>query len=156
MSEGEQDIPIQGNLIEIRTMTDEECVNNWAAQNKISAEAIERLFKEGFTSMEALKLVDSDDLSRTKISRGQQKLILASVARLLKSESADFITHSQGDNDIRAEEPPANQQAQQGLCTSLRRRLIKTNRTRPETGRLTTTTTMAAPKVEIFLQKQQT
>lgn len=72
-------------MIEIRTMSDEECVSSWAVQNKISSDAIERLFKEGFTSMEALKLLDRADLRRTKIPRGQQKLVLASIARLLKS-----------------------------------------------------------------------
>ena len=68
--------------------TDEECVISWAVQNKISSDAIERLFKEGFTSKEAMKVLDSDALGRTKIPRGQQNLILASVARLLKSKDS--------------------------------------------------------------------
>lgn len=45
---------IEDNLIEIRMLTDEEIVLNWAAQSKISSDSIEKLFKEGFTSMEAV------------------------------------------------------------------------------------------------------
>ena len=70
-------------VIEVRTLTEEEVVLNWAAQNKISPDSIERLFKDGFTSMEAIQLLDNDDLQRTKIPRGQQKIILASVSKIL-------------------------------------------------------------------------
>ena len=80
--------------------TDEECVISWAVQNKISSDAIERLFKEGFTSKEALKLLDSDALARIKIPRGQQNLILASVARLLKSkDSAGYNAQAQSQDN---------------------------------------------------------
>ena len=37
---------------------------------------VDLLIKEDFDSMEALILIDSDDLSQTKIQRGQQKLLL--------------------------------------------------------------------------------
>ena len=63
----QQEVPIGENLIEIRTLSDEEVVSDWAVGNKISADAVEKLFKEGFTSIEAIKLLDSDDLSRWKI-----------------------------------------------------------------------------------------
>ena len=75
----EERVNIEENVIELRTLTDEEIALNWAAGNKISYDSMEKLFKEGFTSMEALELIDSDDLVRTKIPRGQQKLILANV-----------------------------------------------------------------------------
>ena len=83
----QQEVPIIENLIEIRTLSDEEVVSDWAIGNKISADAVEKLFKEGFTSVEAIKLLDSDDLSRSKIPRGQQKLILASVKKLFTDEN---------------------------------------------------------------------
>ena len=70
------------NIIEIETMTDEEVVATWATQNKITQDAVEKLFKEGFNSLQAISLIDTDDLARTKIPRGQQKLILASVGKL--------------------------------------------------------------------------
>ena len=67
------------NVIEIRTLSDEEIIINWATQNKISKEAIDKLFKEGFTSKEAMLLLEDEDFRRTKIPKGQQKLILAAV-----------------------------------------------------------------------------
>ena len=42
-------------------MTDEQIVAAWAAQCKISAEAVEQLAAHGFTSM------DRDDLKRSKL-----------------------------------------------------------------------------------------
>ena len=90
------------NVIEIRTVSDEEIVINWATQHKISKDAIDKLFKEGFTSMEALLLLEDEDLGRTKIPRGQQKLILAGVQKLSKStqragESTNVQTSVGGD-----------------------------------------------------------
>ena len=65
------------NVITISTMTPEEVVANWARENMISAGAVEKLFEEGFTSFEALKFLDDEDLSKVKIPRGQKKLILS-------------------------------------------------------------------------------
>lgn len=44
-------------------MTPKEGVADWAKDNKISAGAADRLFEEGFTSLEAFKLLDEEDLS---------------------------------------------------------------------------------------------
>ena len=60
-------------------MTDEDYLNAWEAECKISLAAIDTLIADGFTSVEAVKLVETSDLSRNKITRGQQKLIMASV-----------------------------------------------------------------------------
>ena len=79
------------NTIEVRTMTDEEVVLHWAKQSKISIDSVEKLFKDGFTSMEAIELIDSDDLGKTKIPRGQQKLILASVNKRLNLQRCAVI-----------------------------------------------------------------
>ena len=73
----------QENLsVEIHTMTDEQIVAAWAAQCKISQEAVEKLASDGFTSMEAIQLLDKEDMKRSKLPMGQQKLILAAVQRL--------------------------------------------------------------------------
>ena len=93
------------NVIEISTLSDEEVVLNWAARGKISQDAIEKLFKEGFTSMEAMLLLEDEDLARTKIPRGQQKLILAAVRKLLKSteragDSAHVQTEARVGDDV--------------------------------------------------------
>ena len=58
----------------------------WARENKISEGAVDRLFEEGFTSLEALRLLDEEDLSKSKIPRGQKKLILACVRGLEKND----------------------------------------------------------------------
>ena len=64
-----------GNYIEINTLSPTQLVVQWAEAKKISREALERLFKDGFTSLEAIKLLDTDDLAKSKIPRGQKKLI---------------------------------------------------------------------------------
>ena len=56
-------------------------MRGWAAHQKISGKTVDLLIKEGFDSMEALILIDSDDLSQTKIQRGQQKLLLKACCR---------------------------------------------------------------------------
>ncbi|MES9970253.1 MAG: hypothetical protein ABW092_09480, partial [Candidatus Thiodiazotropha sp.] len=53
-------------------------------------DAAEKLLKDGFTSIEAVKLIDVDDLAKSKIPRGQQKLILASVQALNRKDSAQI------------------------------------------------------------------
>lgn len=90
MATGESSINILNadeNVVEITTMSSEEVVKQWASRNKISGEAVEKLFEEGFTSLEAIKLLDADDLTKSKISRGQKKLILACVG-VLNCENA--------------------------------------------------------------------
>ena len=72
--------PVQ-NIVEIK-MTEEEAVFNWAAKHNIMEDAVEKLIKEGFSSLTAIELLEMEDLAKTKISRGQQKLILASVTKL--------------------------------------------------------------------------
>ena len=57
----------------IRTECDN-AIRTWVAERRLMAKTAEPLIKEGFRSMEALQLVDSDDLTHTKIPRGQQKL----------------------------------------------------------------------------------
>lgn len=74
------------NVLEIRTSTNEEMVAAWTAENNISDDAREKLFKEGYTCLDAIKLIEMDDLIRTKIPRGQQKLIFASVQKLNRGQ----------------------------------------------------------------------
>ena len=60
-------------------------MRGWAANQKISGKTVDLLIKEGFDSMEALVLIDSDDLAQTKIQRGQQKLLLKDLLSLTSS-----------------------------------------------------------------------
>ena len=74
-------------ILDVHTMSDQEYMEAWAKHNKISTEAVAKLFQEGFISMEALKLIDRDDLAKAKLPRGQEKLVLASVQKLLETET---------------------------------------------------------------------
>ena len=73
------------NIVEIRTMTPEQVVQEWASANKITADAVDKFSEDGFTSIEAVKLIDAEDLAKSKITRGQKKLILTCV-KALKGE----------------------------------------------------------------------
>ena len=63
-------------------------MRGWAANQKISGKTVDLLIKEGFDSMEALILIDGDDLAHTKIQRGQQKLLLKALLSLTSSGEA--------------------------------------------------------------------
>ena len=63
-------------------MSDEQRVEAWATACKLSTESIKVLAKEGFTSMEALALLEEEDMSATKMPRGQQKLVLRGVRQM--------------------------------------------------------------------------
>ena len=113
--ENEEQVVIEENVVEVTSLTDEEVALNWGVVNKISNDSMEKLFKDGFTSMEAIQFIDCDDLAKTKIPRGQQKLILASVKKLLSlkpaKDRAEASAPAQKDsgsveNDITTEEPP--------------------------------------------------
>lgn len=78
------------------TEADEQAVSDWATSNKISSDCLKQLIKDGFTSMEAIALLQPEDLS-PKIPRGQHRLILAAVEKL----NSDVAT----DKDVRT--PPA-------------------------------------------------
>ena len=59
------EIEVQDKItIEFRTMTYEEVVLHWAKQSKISVDSVEKLFKDRFTSMKVIKLIDEDYLDR--------------------------------------------------------------------------------------------
>ena len=78
---------VSGDL-EVETVSDEVFINNWATKNKISGEVIEKLKQDGFTSMDALVLIDREDLAKSKLAipRGQQKLVLAAVQKFIQTE----------------------------------------------------------------------
>ena len=69
-------------------LTDEEIVTQFCLQNKVSKTATDELLKRGFTSLEALKLVQLDDLSSEKIPRGQRRLIQHIVQSLMVQDEA--------------------------------------------------------------------
>ena len=60
-------------------------MRGWAAHQKISGKTVDLLMKDSFDSMDALNLIDSDDLSLKKNQRGQQKLFLTALLPLKSS-----------------------------------------------------------------------
>ena len=69
------------NVLKISTSTNEEMVAACTAENNITDDAHEKLLKGGYTCLDAIKLIEMEDLIKTKIPRGQQKLIFASVQK---------------------------------------------------------------------------
>ena len=80
------------NVIQFTSLTPEQLVSKWDMENKISEDAVAKLLEEGFTSLEAIRLLDADDLSRSKISRGQKKLILECVRVLNGGKTSSIMT----------------------------------------------------------------
>ena len=65
-------------------MTDTEVVaegelREWATARNITATTVDLLVKDGFSSMDAIELLDKEDLAQSKIPRGQQKLLLKAL-----------------------------------------------------------------------------
>lgn len=77
---------------------DEAAVNEWATAHKISQDCVKLLIKDGFTSMDAVALLEKEDLG-PKVPRGQNRLILQAVATLKKQEGPA----SRADGDARAD-----------------------------------------------------
>ena len=75
--------------VAVVALSDEELIMQFCIQNKVSKTATDELLKWGFTSLEALKLVELDDLSLEKIPCGQRCLILHIVCTLLHDGTAD-------------------------------------------------------------------
>ena len=79
-----------GNAI-VSDLADEDLVINFCLQNKIAKPAIDELLKRGFTSLEALSLVEMADLDAPKIPKGQRRLILH-IARALQPKTNAAVT----------------------------------------------------------------
>ena len=80
--------------------------------------------KEGFCSLEAIKLLEIEEWAKTKISRGQQKLILASIAKLSRAgsdtagTSTDVTSHGQQAAALPEQLPDQNGDDSSKLTTS--------------------------------------
>ena len=66
MAEQEQ-IRAVDNYVEIQTMSAEEAAKAWVVQHRINEDAVEKLFEEGFNSLDAIKRIEPDDLPKSKI-----------------------------------------------------------------------------------------
>ena len=86
---------------------DEQAVLEWATAHKISPDSLKALFKDGFTSLESIRLLEKEDLSH-KIPRGQQRLILHAVGELRKPVALSGESHHQ-DPEGPVEQEPASE-----------------------------------------------
>ena len=66
----------------VSDLSDMDMVINYFLQNKIAKRVIDELLKKGFTSLEAFRLVEMDDLTEPTITKGQQGLIVHIAAAL--------------------------------------------------------------------------
>ena len=73
---------------------DEQAVQDWAIAHKISPDSLKAFFKDGFTSLESIHLLQKEDLS-PKIPRGQQRLILHAAGELRKPVALSGESHHQ-------------------------------------------------------------
>lgn len=79
-----------GHMV-ISDLSDEDIVIKFCLENKISKPAIDELLKRGFTSLEALSLVDVSDLVSPRIPKGQRRLIMH-IAGALRSKTTPAVT----------------------------------------------------------------
>ena len=105
------------NVIQFTSLTPEQLVSKWAMENKISEDAAAKLLEEGFTSLEAIRLLDADDLSKSKISRGQKKLILgasAVSAPTINNQSGTLLNQNGGTNSDASLDQSSHSSTQDG------------------------------------------
>jgi hypothetical protein len=84
-------------------------VREWAGANKLSADTLKILLKEGFITMEALMLVEEGDFNNTKMARGQVKLLVQKV------RESRTVVSSEVNNPQAAANPEASGQSSEGL-----------------------------------------
>ena len=114
-------------------------LRQWAVERKISSKAVDILIKDGFNLMDAMTLLDKDDLAHSKMPRGQQKLVLKSLELLRPSNETNTGTSAVAVEVAadRAEVDDNSQQAArqqssgalryQPAATSIRRQPCRTN-----------------------------
>ena len=59
----------------------ETALREWATAQKVMSKTVDLLIKDGFNSMEAVALLERNDLLQSKIPRGQQKLLLKALQK---------------------------------------------------------------------------
>ena len=80
----------------VSDLSDEDVVINFCLQNKIAKTAIDELLRRGYNSLEALALVEMEDLVSPKIPKGQRRLILHIAATLQRKKTESSLNSSAG------------------------------------------------------------
>lgn len=85
------EIGVDAGQASLSDLSDKDVVINYCLQNKVEKGAIDELLKRGYTSLEALRLVEVEDLVSPKIPKGQRRLIIT-IADALKTGTASTAT----------------------------------------------------------------
>ena len=70
-------------------------LREWATARKITAKTVDLLVKDGFSSKDAVELLDKDDLAQSKIPCEQQKLLLKALQPRQATEMEQTVVHSE-------------------------------------------------------------
>ena len=76
------------NTAAVSDMSDQDILIKYCLDNKINKTALDELMKRGFDSLDALKLVNMEDLSSQNIPMGQRRLIFHVAQALNTNEPA--------------------------------------------------------------------
>ena len=74
------------NMATVGDLSDQDVMIQYCLENKINKTAIDELLKRGFDSLNALRLVNIEDLSSQNIPMGQRRLIFH-IAQVLNNET---------------------------------------------------------------------
>ena len=85
------------NMATISDLSDQDILIKYCLQSKVNKTAIDELLKRGYDSLDALKLVNIEDLSSQNIPMGQRRLICHIAQALFNDEVTSGPTGSKGD-----------------------------------------------------------
>ena len=127
----------------VTDLSDSDLVINYCLQNKVDKVAVDELLKRGYTSLEALQLIEADDLSGPKIPRGQRRLIMH-IAAALKGTASSPAGSTDGTANAATENNEENRRSTEGQSATSG---TATSGTTTTTTTLTTAAAPGAPEV---------
>ena len=84
------------NMATISDLSDQDILIKYCLQSKVNKTAIDELLKRGYDSLDALKLVNIEDLSSQNIPMGQRRLICHIAQALITDDVTSGPTGSKG------------------------------------------------------------
>lgn len=83
----------------VNDLSDQDMLIQYCLQNKINKTAVDELLKRGYDSLDALKLVNIEDLGSQNIPMGQRRLILH-IAQALNENEATAQRHTPASGSV--------------------------------------------------------
>ena len=109
-------------MADAQQLADEETkVRAWAASRNISSDTCDVVVAMGFSSLEALSCLEADDLRKSKVPIGQQKLLIRCVSKQLATSDTDVSTQDEmpAQQPVPIEAPPASAPIEQHAAPSI-------------------------------------